>query len=256
MFNVIADLADFIVIDKSENINFHDEDDIGHGLFSQVRQYLIKHSSIDQLQIKQPALKQALPQNEENNAVELFPVHRLDKMTSGLIIFAKNLTTAQQFQRLFSQHSIEKYYLAMSDTKPKKKQGLIKGDMAKSRRGTWKLLRTMENPAVSQFFSYTVTTNTGKKNRLFIIKPHSGKTHQIRVALSSIGAAIIGDPSYNMQSVADRGYLHAFALRFELHGNKFQFISPPTQGEFFIEKEVTQKIATLKEPWLLPWPKI
>jgi tRNA pseudouridine32 synthase/23S rRNA pseudouridine746 synthase len=179
-------------------------------------------------------------------------VHRLDKITSGLIIFAKNKTTAISFQQLFEQHKIQKYYLALSDKKPSKKQGLIKGDMVKSRRSMWKLLRSQTNPAISQFFSYSV--DGGK--RLFIVKPHSGKTHQIRVALSSIGSPIIGDPNYHPNSLADRGYLHAFALQFTLNDTLYSYVNSPVSGAEFTQSTVTEQIANVSKPWQLPWPKI
>lgn len=217
---------DFVVIDKPASINFHDEGEIGSGLFNRLKGQL------------------GLP--------ELYPVHRLDKMTSGLLLFARNKSTAQEFQRLFNEHKVEKYYLAISDRKPKKKQGLIKGDMAKSRRGMWKLLRSIENPAISQFFSYGL----GAGKRLFIIKPHSGKTHQIRVALNSIGSPIIGDKAYYAQSQADRGYLHAFALRFKLNQQAFQYMLPPNSGELFMQSDTQQQITALSAPWELPWPNL
>ena len=117
---------------------------------------------------------------------KLYSVHRLDKMTSGLLLLAKSPQIAAQLTALFTTHQIQKYYLAISDKKPKKKQGLIKGGMQKSRRGMWKLTKEKNNLAITQFFSYSL----GNGKRLFVIKPHSGKTHQIRVALKSIGSAI------------------------------------------------------------------
>ncbi len=228
-FDIIDVQDDFIVVNKGSNINFHDEDDLGQGLFNLVAKHI-----------------------DQNDKEKLYPVHRLDKMTSGLIIFAKNLTTAQKFQQLFSQHKIEKYYLAISDKKPKKKQGLIKGDMEKSRRGSWKLVRSLNNPAISQFFSYPLLE--GK--RLYLIKPHSGKSHQIRVALSSIGAPILGDDRYYGASTQDRGYLHAFALKFELAGQSYHYILPPTTGQYYLEKSAVKQMNTINEPWLLNWPKI
>ncbi len=235
-FEIVDQQTDFVVINKRPNVNFHDEGEAGSGLFNQVKEYLAVN--------------------------ELYPVHRLDKMTSGLIIFAKSLVCAQQFQQLFSQHKIQKYYLAISDKKPRKKQGLIKGDMVKSRRGSWKLLRTQANPAISQFFSYSV--EEGK--RLYLIKPHSGKTHQIRVALSSIGAPIIGDVNYYpKQSVpvktpdqhsSDRGYLHAYALTFQLDQKQYQYVLPPTDGVEFLATAVVNTLDELQQPWLLDWPKI
>jgi len=230
MFKTITEHPDFIVVDKAAGINFHDEGDLGSGLFSQVKNQL-KNTTSD---------------------AELYPIHRLDKMTSGLVIFAKTLACAQTFGQLFQDHDIEKYYLAISDQKPTKKQGLIKGDMAKSRRGMFKLLRSMENPAVTQFFSYSI----GNKQRLYLLKPHSGKTHQLRVALSSIGAPIVGDPLYNTQSVADRGYLHAYALKFTYLGEQFEFISAPNSGEYFLTEQVTEHLTAQKKPWQLNWPRL
>jgi tRNA pseudouridine32 synthase/23S rRNA pseudouridine746 synthase len=225
-FEVICNNDNFIMINKAANISFHNEENGQLGLFTQVKQSL--------------------------NLTTLYPVHRLDKMTSGLVIFAKNLITAQQFQQLFSQHKIEKYYLAISDQKPKKKQGLIKGDMAKSRRGSYKLLRSQENPAITQFFSYGLGH---KKLRLFVIKPHSGKTHQIRVALNSISAPILGDNRY-AGNAADRGYLHAFAVKFILNTQCFSYVCLPKSGDSFLLPSTLSQLETITPPWLLPWPTI
>ena len=229
MFKIITQTDDFVVVAKSAGVNFHDEEQVGSGLFSQVKQQMKKQFSV----------------------TELYPIHRLDKMTSGLILFAKNIKSAQIFGKLFEEHNVEKYYLAISDKKPTKKQGLIKGDMAKSRRGMFKLLRTMDNPAITQFFSYPIAN----KQRLYLLKPHSGKTHQLRVALSSIGAPIIGDPLYNANSTADRGYLHAYALRFSFLGIMYQFILPSDQGEYYLTQSIRDKLIELDQPWLLNWPK-
>ncbi|PKG83467.1 TIGR01621 family pseudouridine synthase [Colwellia sp. 75C3] len=234
MYKIIAEHPDFIVVDKVAGVNFHDEGDIGSGLFSQVKNQVKKQN-----------------QNHDDN-VELYPVHRLDKMTSGLVIFAKTLACAQIFGQLFNDHDIDKYYLAISDKKPIKKQGLIKGDMGKSRRGMFKLLRTMENPAITQFFSYSIPN----KQRLYLLKPHSGKTHQLRVALASIGAPIVGDSLYYSTSQADRGYLHAYALKFTYLGELFEFTSLPTDGEFYLDPQVNEQFLAIKKPWQLNWPRL
>ena len=228
-FEVIDDQPDFVLVNKAANINFHDEGDLGSGLFSQVKKQL--------------------------GLTELYPVHRLDKLTSGLVIFAKKLAAARSFELLFREHQIDKYYIALSDKKPKKKQGLIKGDMAKSRRGMWKLMRTIENPAITQFFSTSLVAGL----RAYLLKPHSGKTHQIRVALSSIGAPILGDALYgnagSEKFTADRGYLHAYALRFRYQNKEFAYIQPPTQGEHFQSGEMAAWLTSISPPWQQAWPK-
>lgn len=224
MFEIIDQQDDFIVINKPAGLGFHD-DEIDKGVHNQLKAQL--------------------------ELVELYPVHRLDKLTSGLLIFAKTKQAAQTFQKLFEQKQIQKFYLAVSDQKPKKKQGVIKGDMEKSRRGMWKLTRTMHNPAISQFFSYSI----GAGKRLFLIKPHTGKTHQIRVALSSIGSPILGDNYYGKNN-AERGYLHAFALSFFLDSQLYQYILPPIDGQNFTDKNSQKVINNIALPWQLPWPKI
>jgi len=239
--DIIDDQPDFIIVNKPDNTNFHDEGDIGSGFFNTVKQALLA-------QLELPTHSA----DSSNQTTELYPVHRLDKMTSGLLIFAKNSETAKIFQQLFEQHLIQKYYLALSDMKPKKKQGLIKGDMAKSRRSAWKLLRSQENPAISQFKSYSIKAGL----RLYLIKPHSGKTHQIRVALNSIGSPIIGDTLYGGTSETDRGYLHAYALQFTLNSIEYKYIQTPKSGELFLLPELSEQIDSISLPWDLTWPKV
>ncbi len=222
---IIDSQADFILVSKPADLSFHSESG-EPGLFQQVKKMI--------------------------KASELYPVHRLDKMTSGLVIFATNKASAVKFQRLFAERLINKYYLAISDKKPKKKQGLIKGDMEKSRRGMWKLVRSQVNPAITQFFSYPLID--GK--RLFLVKPSTGKTHQIRVALASIGSAILGDKYYS-KSPSDRGYLHAYALCFSFAGQDFTYQLLPQQGQEFICSEAQHLLSTaLSSPWQLNWPKV
>jgi len=222
--DILADEDEFILFNKPAGMNFHSED--GQKGFVVLAQELVGTS-------------------------ELYSVHRLDKMTSGLILLAKSSKTANKFAKMFEKREIEKYYIALSTRKPKKKQGWIKADMAPARRGSYKLLKTKENPAITQFLSSSIRPN----ERLFVLKLHTGKTHQIRVALKSIGAPITGDIRYadaNEAKKEDRGYLHAYALSFKLGGKEYIFINPPSEGERFIRdefQEILQK--RYNKPWEL-----
>ena len=80
---------------------------------------------------------------EQLDVPQVWLVHRLDKVTSGLLILALNAESAAEFFRLFAEHRIQKTYLALSNQKPKKKQGLIVGDMQKARNGAWKLCQSI-----------------------------------------------------------------------------------------------------------------
>ncbi|MGL4473089.1 MAG: TIGR01621 family pseudouridine synthase [Shewanella sp.] len=222
MYQIVANEPEFVVINKAAGVHFHSQD--GHaGVAAQLALDL---------------------------GMDLYPVHRLDTITSGLLIFAKTLLAAQQFGELFSQHQVQKYYLAIAGSKPVKKQGSVIGDMAKSRRSQYKLLRTKENPAITQFFSQSLVA--GK--RLYLLKPLSGKTHQLRVALASLAVPILGDKLYGGDD-SDRGYLHAWQLRFCFNGRDCQFAALPTSGEWFSEEVLAPVLTPWQAPEALSWPK-
>lgn len=161
--------------------------------------------------------------------IKLWPVHRLDKATSGLVIFAKSAKAAADFTPMFSQQEVTKHYIALALGKPKKKQGWVKGDMEKGRNGSWLLARTQTNPAITQFTSCAIEVEKKEAKRLYLIKPKTGKTHQIRVALKSIGCPILGDTRYKGEK-SDRCYLHALALSFNWQGEVCNFKAEPEQG--------------------------
>lgn len=193
----------------------------------------------------------------EQLGVDLYVVHRLDKVTSGLMIFAKSAKVAAEFGELFESHKINKFYLAISSAKPKKKQGTIKGDMKKSRRSAWILQSSHENPAITRFFSQYVDGF-----RLFLVKPETGKTHQIRVALKSLGSAVYGDPIYSTaidqsqsETSADRCYLHAWQLIFKFRGEDYVFKCSPDQGSVFANQNIVAALSKWQQPELLHWSK-
>lgn len=226
MYNLIHKNDDFIVIEKNPGVDFHQGADGQESLISFIR--------------------------KEERFPSLLPVHRLDRMTSGVMLFAGNKTVARELSGMFQQRQIEKYYLALSDKKPKKTQGLIIGDMEKGRGGAWKLLRSRNNPASTRFFSKAY----GDGLRLFILKPFTGKTHQLRVALKSMGSPVLGDPVYcrSESGKHDRGYLHSYVLRFQFQGRPYCFSSKPEQGIFFNDPRFEAAFELFREPWLLNWP--
>ncbi|TDQ59034.1 tRNA pseudouridine32 synthase/23S rRNA pseudouridine746 synthase [Mesocricetibacter intestinalis] len=210
---IIHKHQDFIIIDKPCGISVHkDGEEMGF--------------------IQSLAAQLSLPQ--------LWLIHRLDKVTSGLLILALNRNAAAELSELFAARRIQKTYLALSAHKPKKKQGLIIGDMEKARRGAWKLCKTKDNPAVTRFFSYSCEPGL----RLFVLYPQSGKTHQLRVAMKSLGSPILGDALYGDHENSDRTYLHAYALNFEYRGQHFDIRCPPKCGHFFQRFSVLEALAT------------
>ncbi|MCI7479223.1 TIGR01621 family pseudouridine synthase [[Pasteurella] aerogenes] len=215
LIDIIYKHADFIIIDKPCGISVH-KDEQAIGLTSLVAQ---------QLQLPQVWL-----------------VHRLDKATSGLLILALNESAAAELSAIFAQHQIHKTYLALACDKPKKKQGLIRGDMQKGRNGSWKLCLSQQNPAITRFYSVSCEPNL----RLFVLQPQTGKTHQLRVAMKSLGSPILGDERYGGNRVkSDRTYLHAYHLSFIYCGQPIEVKCLPKCGAFFQRNSVLETIKQL-----------
>ena len=224
MFQIIDQTSDFVVVVKPAGISVHkDQEEAGFTMMLQ-----------QQLDLEQ-----------------IFLVHRLDKITSGLMVFAKSTEAAKTLADQFKNREVSKYYLAISANKPKRKQGLIMGDMEKARRGGWKLVKSRQNPAVTQFFSCSLKPGF----RLFLLKPTTGKTHQIRVALKSEGAPILGDNTYGGE-LSDRTYLHAYSLAFSYGGERYTYKSYPEQGDQFDQEALDIIKEHFDRPESLSWPKL
>ena len=177
--------------------------------------------------------------------------HRLDTGTSGCLCIAKSSQAAATIGDLFAATDVQKYYLALTHSKPAKKQGTIIGDMKNRRRGQYMLMKTKQNPAVSQFFSYGIAPGI----RGAIVRPYTGKTHQIRVALKSVGSPILGDDRYGgLQS--DRLYLHAWQLSFCYKGEMVKASCLPASGEKYNLPSVRAWLENLPPPETLLWPRL
>jgi tRNA pseudouridine32 synthase/23S rRNA pseudouridine746 synthase len=228
MLTIVLDNADFMVVNKPSGMPMHDAE---NGIITEAQNLF--------------------------NYDKLWLVHRLDNDTSGCLILAKNKPAAAQLAQQFAQKIIQKYYIALIDNKPKKKQGMIKGDMKKARNGDWKLSNEHNNPAVTQFFSFILPNKSSSTHcarpsqRICIVKPISGKTHQIRVALKSLGSPIIGDKRYK-GSESDRLYLHSYAIQFKFNNESFSATCLPHNGVLFAD--INNTLTEITAPWLMQWP--
>lgn len=245
MYRLIDENEDFLVVDKQPEVSIHDEH---HEYGLAAKSAAPNKGLIKQLRI-------------DFNNKQIAPIHRLDKPTSGLLLCSKNPQAGSVLSQVFQNRDVEKYYLAISMDRPLKKQGLVCGDMQRTRNGNWKLSKTTNAPAITQFFSHSLTNIAASKGRLFILKPYTGKTHQLRVALKTIAAPILGDKRYqkatdkNSHSLNVRMHLHAYVLRFTYKNTQYFYATLPEGGEF--TSEVTNYISeTIGSPWLLEWPKL
>lgn len=193
---VIYENNDFLIVSKPAGIEYHGDS----GLVALIRQ---------------------------DNA-QLIGVHRLDRDTTGAIIFAKNKEVASKLGLMFQNREISKTYIALAGNKPSKKQGMISGDIVKTRGGSYTLKRSQDNPSITQFMSKSLFDGV----RLYWLIPKTGRTHQLRVVLKSIGVPILGDKRYGGDS-SDRMYLHAFKLEFEWEGEKIIVVDWNLVGNLF-----------------------
>lgn len=223
---LVFDHDDFVVVDKPAGSNLH-RNDKGESLVDRLKAGL----GLDSLHL----------------------VHRLDDDTSGLLILAKHAVAAAAFGRLFEQGQIAKYYVALAEGRPRKKQGSVVGDLSKTRDGNYRLNHSRLHPSRTHFFSVSL----GPGRRLYVLRPYTGKTHQLRVVMKSLGVPILGDRRYGAAQARDhwdRLYLHACALTFTLAGQQYQLYRAPSQGREFGDGACVAALLNLAAPWSLAWP--
>jgi len=146
--------------------------------------------------------------------VFLGTIHRLDRPTSGIVLFAKTSKSLSRMNELFKNKKVQKTYYAVTEDKPNKVKGVIISLLKKNQK---------------QNKSYITKSDDGKKSELeyelieklqnyFLVKvkPKTGRHHQIRVQLSSIGCKIKGDVKYGAKRAnKDKSIcLHSYCISF------------------------------------------
>lgn len=160
--------------------------------------------------------------------------HRLDRDTTGALILAKNTATYEAMIALFRKRTIHKEYLALVEGLPKGQEGIIKSYLGKVK--AWHG-QSLWGEVKGGLYAETAwrCEKKGKKTSLIRCFPKTGRTHQIRVHLSSIGLPLVGDGLYNPQCgiPAARCLLHAAALRF-IHPGKGKsiYVEAPLPDDF------------------------
>ncbi|MBI4088599.1 RluA family pseudouridine synthase [Candidatus Kaiserbacteria bacterium] len=124
-------------------------------------------------------------------------VHRLDRDTSGVLVFAKHAATHEFLRKAFHDRGVKKTYLAFVYGIPKQKKGIINFDIGRSRRDF--RLRSAQPKAKGRLRSavtrFEVVGESGGF-ALLLVNPETGRTHQIRVHLKAIHHPIVGDRLY------------------------------------------------------------
>jgi 23S rRNA pseudouridine1911/1915/1917 synthase len=231
MIKIIFQNKDFIVIDKPVGLAVHG----GVGMS--------EPTLVDFLREKFPEIRGVGDEPEVRPGI----VHRLDKETSGVMLVARNQKTFEYFKKLFADRKIEKKYMAIVHGKLKEKTGTIEGEMGRSRKDFRKQALVRGKISVRKerysLTHYRVIKKFGDYS-LLEVSPKTGRMHQIRVHLQSIGHPIVGDKKYSFKNYKNdpsaRLMLHAFSIAFTSQGNEKYFFESPTPEEFEkMEKEKT-----------------
>ena len=155
-------------------------------------------------------------------ACEIYPLHRLDKQVSGVMVYAKNKAAAAKLSADIAEHRFVKEYLAVVHGTPDGRGEMCDLLFKDSRKGKSYVVKRMRKGVKEAFLEYECLKTD---NELSLVKVllHTGRTHQIRVHSAYIGLAVAGDAVYGPKKVITE--LSGQCL----HAKKIGFIHPKTK---------------------------
>lgn len=167
-----------------------------------------------------------LKKSKQPDAVKPKPIHRLDYPTSGVLLIGKTSSAIRNLSQLFEKKEIQKTYIAISVGRMEK-TGEIKDLIDEKEAFTaFKVLRTV----TSERFEFL---------NLVKLKPTTGRKHQLRRHLYSIGNPVLGDKEYFL----DHKILNGKGLY--LHASSLEFIHPFTEEKLLVTEELPKKFKTI-----------
>lgn len=126
-------------------------------------------------------------------------IHRLDRPVMGLVVFAKTSKALSRMNRLFQEREVRKIYWAITRNKPVEKEGTLTNYIYSVEKNNKSYISSStENGALKAVLDYRVISESDNYH-LIEVELHTGRKHQIRVQLSSIGCPIKGDLKYGYQ---------------------------------------------------------
>jgi 23S rRNA pseudouridine1911/1915/1917 synthase len=156
-----------------------------------------------------------------------FVVHRLDRETSGLLVFARSLAVRDRLQDDWG--GVTKIYLALVEGEPRPFEGIVRNFLTEQ-----KNLRvrasTSRRPGAKEAVTHYRVVAARRGRTVVEVKLETGRKHQIRVHLAGLGCPVVGDPVYGSATpTAGRLCLHAWRLSFDhpATGDRIEFESPP-----------------------------
>lgn len=165
-----------------------------------------------------------------NNKRKIRPINRLDRDTSGVVLFAKN----EYIQELFTTLDVSKEYIAIVDGFPNQVEGTINAKIARKEGSIME--RCVSEAGQTAITHYKVIKTYDAYSSLSV-KLETGRTHQIRVHMAFIGHPIVGDTMYGKETtLIDRQALHSY---------KTSFVHPITGEEISIVANLPEDMKKL-----------
>jgi 23S rRNA pseudouridine1911/1915/1917 synthase len=172
-------------------------------------------------------------------------VHRIDKDTSGLLVVAKTDVAHEGLAAQFAKHSIERVYLAIAGGVPIPAKGTIDAPLARSPVNRKKIAITREGQGRRAVTHYRLIEPLADA-ALIECRLETGRTHQVRVHMASIGHPLLGDQAYGRPRAAHREILKRLDFhRQALHAAALGFIHPVTRERLSFKSALPSDIQEL-----------
>lgn len=172
-------------------------------------------------------------------------VHRIDKDTSGLLVVAKTDRAHEGLAAQFADHSISRAYLAVAAGRPVPTAGTVTGAIARSPVNR-KKMALVEPGRGKHAVTHYRTLEPLRGATVVECRLETGRTHQVRVHMSSIGHALLGDPVYGRTPSAIRPILQRLDFsRQALHAAELGFVHPVTGDEVHFASPLPDDMRTL-----------
>lgn len=172
-------------------------------------------------------------------------VHRIDKDTSGLLVVAKTDAAHEGLARQFADHSIERAYRALVAGHPAPPAGTVRGNIARSATNRKKMALVSEERgkhAVTHFRMLAPLRDAAHVE----CRLETGRTHQVRVHMSSIGHPLLGDPVYGHTPSRLRPVLARLEFRRQaLHAMELGFVHPVSRQDMRFASEIPADMRAL-----------
>jgi 23S rRNA pseudouridine955/2504/2580 synthase len=167
-------------------------------------------------------------------------VHRLDRDTSGVLVLGKSPGAAAKLAGAFAKRRAQKTYWALVSGFPKPGEGVLDLPLAKKGVGDREMVQPADpsdpraEPAETEFVTIS---RAGDRVAWMALRPHTGRTHQLRAHMLAMGHPILGDPKYATEASAELSQ----GLKLQLHARRL-VLAHPSRGQLILEAPISPEL--------------